>query len=169
MRNAELGRIFCEIALYLEMQGVQFKPRAYEKVAHALEALDEPAAEIYRRGGIKGLREIPGVGAAIAEKIEEILKTGKLRYYEGLKKEAPVDILGLTAIEGVGPKIVKLLYDRLKVKSIPDLERMARAGKIRVLPHCGEKLEQKILKGIEFLKQGSGRFSIGSVLPLILE
>ena len=169
MRNTELAQIFREIALYLEMQGVQFKPRAYEKVAYALEALEEPAAEIYKRGGVKGLRNIPGVGEAIAEKIEEIIQTGKLRYYEELKKETPVDIRGLTTIEGVGPKIVKLLYGELKVRNVADLERVARAGKVRKLPHLGEKMEQKILKGIEFLKQGTGRFTLGSVLPLILE
>lgn len=169
MRNTELAQIFREIALYLEMREEPFKPRAYEKVAYALEALEEPVDRIYKRGGIKALREIPGVGEAIAEKIEEIIQTGKLRYYEGLKKETPVDIGALTAIEGVGPKIVKLLYEKLKIKNLTDLERAARAGKIRDLPHFGEKMEQKILRGIDFLKQGSGRFSLGAVLPLIIE
>jgi len=169
MQNSELAQIFREIALYLEMQGVQFKPRAYEKVAYAVEALEEPAAEIYRRGGLKALREIPGVGEAIGGKIEELIRTGRLKYYEELKREVPVDVRGLTAIEGVGPKSVKLLYEKLKVKNVGDLEQAAGAGKIRGLPHFGEKMEQKILKGIEFLKQGSGRFTLGSVLPLILE
>ena len=169
MRNTELAQIFREIALYLEMQGVQFKPRAYEKVAYALEALEESVAEIYNRGGIKALREIPGVGEAIAEKIEEIVQTGKLKYYEELKREVPVDVRGLTAIEGLGPKFVKVLFQELRVKDVSDLERAARAGKIRGLPYFGEKMEQKILKGIEFLKQGSGRFTLGSVFPLIAE
>jgi DNA polymerase (family 10) len=169
VQNQEIAQIFREIALYLEMQGVQFKPRAYEKVAYALEALEEPAGEIYERGGLEALKEIPGVGAAIAEKIEELLKTGKLDYYEELKRETPVDIRGLTAIEGVGAKSVKVLYEKLGVKSVPDLERAAREGKVRGLPHFGEKMEQKILKGIEFLKQGSGRFVLGGVLSLILE
>jgi len=169
MRNSELARIFREIALYLEMQGVQFKPRAYEKVAYALEALEEPVSEIYQRGGVKALREIPGVGEAIAEKIEELIKTGRLKYYEKLKKETPVDVRGLTSIEGVGPKTVKALYEKLRVKDVSDLERVAREGKIHGLPHFGAKAEQKILKGIGFLKQGSGRFPLGSILPLILE
>ena len=169
MRNTELAQLFREVALYLEMQDEPFKPRAYEKVAYALEALEEPVTEVYKRGGVKGLREIPGVGQAIAEKIEEIIQTGKLRYYEELKREVPVDVRGLTAIEGVGPKSVKVLYEKLGVKEVSDLEQIARAGKIRNLPHFGEKMEQKILKGIEFLKQGSGRFPLGSVLPLITE
>src|SRR3990172_12395520 len=121
MRNAELAQIFREIALYLEMKEEPFKPRAYDKVAYALEALEEPVAEIYRRGGVKALRTIPGVGQAIAEKIEEMIRTGKLRYYEGLRKEIPVDVRGLTAIEGVGPKSVKLLYEKLGIKKVADL------------------------------------------------
>lgn len=169
MRNSEIAQIFREIALYLEMQEERFKPRAYEKVAYAVEALEEPVAEIYKRDGVKGLRNIPGVGQAIAEKIEEIIQTGKLKYYEELKRETPVDIRSLTTIEGVGPKSVKVLYDKLGVKEVSDLEQAARAGKIRGLPHFGEKMEQKILKGIEFLKQGSGRFPLGGVFPLILE
>lgn len=169
MRNTELAQIFREIALYLEMEEEPFKPRAYEKVAFALEALEEPVGEIYKRGGLKGLREIPGVGQAIAEKIEEIIQTGRLRYYEELKEKVPVDVRGLTAIEGVGPKSVKVLYEKLGVKDVSGLEQVARAGRIRGLPHFGEKMEQKILKGIEFLKQGSGRFPLGTVLPLIME
>ncbi len=169
MRNTELAQIFREIALYLEMGEEPFKPRAYEKVAFALEALEEPVGEIYKRGGLKGLREIPGVGQAIAEKIEEIIQTGRLRYYEELKEKVPVDVRGLTAIEGVGPKSVKVLYEKLGVKDVSGLEQVARAGRIRGLPHFGEKMEQKILKGIEFLKQGSGRFPLGTVLPLIME
>ena len=169
MRNTELAQIFREVALYLEMKEEPFKPRAYEKVAYSLEALEEPVGEIYRRGGVKALRAIPGVGQAIAEKIEEVIRTGRLRYYEELKKEVPVDVRGLTAIEGIGPKSVKLLYEKLAIKTAADLEKAARAGKIRGLPHFGEKMEQKILKGIEFLKQGSGRFPLGSALPLINE
>ena len=169
MRNVEFALIFREISLYLEMQGVQFKPRAYEKVAYTLEALEEPLAEIYKRGGIKALREVPGVGEAIAEKIEEIIQTGKLTYYEELRRKTPVDIRALTAIEGVGPKMVKVLYEKLEVKDVSDLERVAHIGKIRGLPHFGEKMEQKILRGIEFLKQGSGRVTLGAALPLILE
>ena len=169
MPNVEFALIFREISLYLEMQGVQFKPRAYEKVAYTLEAMEEPLAEIYQRGGIKALREVPGVGEAIAEKIEEIIQTGKLTYYEELRRKTPVDIRALTAIEGVGPKMVKVLYEKLEVKDVSDLERVAQIGKIRGLPQFGEKMEQKILRGIEFLKQGSGRVTLGAALPLILE
>jgi len=167
MTNAEIARVMREIAILLDMDGVQFKPRAYEKVAYAIEAFDEPIAEIYRRGGIKAVEEIPGVGKSIAEKIVTLIETGHLPYHEELRQKVPVDLASLSAIEGLGPKMIKVLYEQLRIKNVDDLERAALAGKIRELPHFGEKSEQKILKGIGFLKQSSGRLPLGLALPLI--
>lgn len=169
MTNAAVARIMREIAALLDMEGVPFKPRAYEKVAYTIEALEEPLAETYAKGGLKALEEIPGVGKGIAERIEELLKTGKLKYYEDLHKKVPADISGLTAIEGIGPKHVKALYQALRIRTVDDLEAAAQAGKIRDLPHFGEKSEQKILKGIEFLHGHTGRVSLGEALPLLQE
>jgi DNA polymerase (family 10) len=167
--NAEIARLMREIAVFLDMDGVPFKPRAYEKVAYAIEAVDEPLADIYRRGGRKAVEDIPGVGTSIAEKIVTLIETGRLPYYEELRKKTPVDVSGLTAIEGLGPKNIKALYHELGVRTVADLEKAARAGKIRDLPHFGEKSEQKILKGIGFVKQRTGRFPLGAVLPLMAE
>jgi DNA polymerase (family 10) len=167
MTNAEIARVMREIAILLDMDGVQFKPRAYEKVAYAIEAFDEPIAEIYRRGGIKAVEEIPGVGKSIAEKIVTLIETGRLPYHEELRQKVPVDLASLSAIEGLGPKMIKVLYEQLRIKNVDDLERAALAGKIRELPHFGEKSEQKILKGIGFLRKSSGRFPLGLALPLI--
>ena len=169
MKNYEIAKILYNIALYLEMQEEQFKPRAYEKAGRSIEALSEDVGELYKKGGIKALMDIPGVGESIAEKIEELLKTGKLRYYEKLKREVPVDIENLTAIEGVGPKTVKALYKRLKIRNVGELEKAAKAGKIRAILGFGEKSEQDILKGIEFLKRSKGRFILGFVLPEVRE
>lgn len=167
MTNAEIARVMREIAILLDMDGVQFKPRAYEKVAYAIEAFDEPIAAVYRRGGIKAVEEIPGVGKSIADKIVTLIETGRLPYHEELHRKVPVDLASLTAIEGLGPKMIKVLYEQLRIKNVDDLERAALAGKIRALPHFGEKSEQKILKGIGFLKQSSGRLPLGLALPLI--
>jgi DNA polymerase (family 10) len=169
MSNAEIARIMREIAVYLDMEDVPFKPRAYEKVAYAIEAVDEPLTEVYRRGGLKAICEVPGVGKGIGEKIAVLIETGTLPYYEELRRKTPVDISGLTAIEGLGPKMVKVLYQELGIKTVDDLEKAALAGKIRDLPHFGEKSEQKILKGIGFVKKSTGRFTLGAVLPLIAE
>src|SRR5205085_12045230 len=106
------------------------------------------------------------VGAGIAERIGDLIATGHTPDLDALRAETPVDLLALTRLEGVGPKMVKLLYDELGVRTLPDLERAARAGQVRHLPHCGEKTEQKILKSLELLAQRSGRQPLGAVLEL---
>ena len=169
MQNAQVARLLRDIAAYLEMEAEPFKPRAYERAASSIESLDESVADVYAKGGVKALQQIAGVGKSMAEKIEELVTTGRVAYYEDLKKAMPVDIGGLTAIEGLGPKMVKALYGELGIRNVAELEEAARAGKLRSLPHFGERSERKILKGIEFLKQSSGRFVLGSILPLVRE
>ena len=158
-----------EIGEYLEMQDVAFKPRAYEKAAQTIESLAEDAGDIYKKGGLKALENIPGIGVSIAEKIEELLKTGKCQEHELLKKKTPVDLANLTKVEGLGPKKIKVLYQKLKIKNIGDLEKAAKAGKIAALEGFGEKSEQNILKGLEFLKKGSGRFPLPLIMGNIME
>ncbi|MBS7268799.1 MAG: DNA polymerase/3'-5' exonuclease PolX [Candidatus Freyarchaeota archaeon] len=166
-KNFEVANILKEIAVFLEMDDVQFKPRAYEKAARSIEALQEDVEEIYRKGGIKALMEIPGVGKSIAEKIEELIKTGRIKYYEELREKVPVDLESLSGIEGLGPKTIKTLWQELKIRNIEDLEKAALAHKICKLPGFKEKTEQNILKGIEFAKRSKGRFILGFTLPLI--
>ena len=92
------------MAEFLEMKEDGFRARAYTRVARVLDSLEKDAAEIYRQGGVKALKEIPSVGEGIAEKIEEYLKTGKIEEYRKLKKDSPVDVEALTNVEGIGPK-----------------------------------------------------------------
>jgi len=167
MLNFELAKILKNISLYLEMDEIAFKPQAYEKAAYSIEALKDDISEIYKNGGIKALEDIPGIGKSIAKHIEEFIKTKKIKYYEQLKKKMPVNIEELTSIEGIGPKLVKKLYKSLKIKNIKDLEKAAKAGKIRNLKNFGIKSEENILKGIEFFKKSSGRFILGFILPTI--
>lgn len=169
MKNQEISQILYEIGQYLEMEEVAFKPRAYEKAAHSIESLEEDIAEVYKRGGLAALQEIPGVGASIAEKIAEFIKTGKIKYYEELRKKYPVAIGELSSIEGVGPKMALKLYRKLKIKSVDDLEKAAKAGKIRKLEGFGPKSEENILKGIEFLRKSGDRFILGFILPQVRE
>jgi len=165
MDNKEIAKILYEISEYLAMDDVPFKPAAYERAGLSIETLGEDVGDIYKREGLKGLLEIPGVGKAIAERIEELLKTGKTRYYEQLKKKMPVELSELTAVEGVGPKIIKRLYKELGVKNLKDLEKAAKAKKIRNLKDFGTKSEENILRGIEFLKSSGKRFVLGFILP----
>ncbi len=167
MKNFEISKILREIAAFLEMDDVKFKPRAYERAARSIDALEEDVNSIYERGGIDALLEIPGVGQSIAEKIEELVKTGRSKYHERLKEKIPVDIGSLTSIEGVGPKTVKELYEKLKIKTVEELEKAAKAGEISKLPHFGPKSEEGILKGIDFFRKSKGRFILGDVLQSI--
>ena len=141
MKNQEIANILYEIADFLEMEEVAFKPYAYQKAAITLESLEEDIEEIYKKGGIEGLEEIPGVGKSIAEKIEEYLKTGKIKYYAELKKKTPVEIEELTAVEGLGPKRVKVLHQKLGIRNLKDLERAAKSHKIAHLFGFDEKTE----------------------------
>jgi DNA polymerase (family 10) len=164
--NAEVAACLREMALFLDMTSVPFKPRAYEKASHAVAELDRPIADVHAAGGVQALAQLPGIGKGIAERIGEIVLTGTCRDLEALRKATPVDARALTEVEGIGPKMVKALYDELGIRTVADLEQAARAGSIRNLPHFGQKTEAKILKAIDFLKQRRGRVPIGMVLEL---
>ena len=119
-----------EIGEYLAMDDVPFKPRAYEKVAQVVEGMQQELSELYQKGGTRALMEIEGIGKEIAAKIEELIKTGKLQYYEQLKKATPVDLSTLTHIEGLGPKKIIRLYRALNIKTLVDLEKAVARGKM---------------------------------------
>jgi len=165
MTNKEIAKILYEIAQYLEMEDESFKPRAYEKASIAIESLEQDVLEIYKKGGLKALEKIPTIGKGIAKRIEELIRTGKSKYYEKLKKKMPLNLGELTAIEGLGPKMLRKLYKNLSIKSLKDLERAAKAGKIRHLEDFGQKTEDNILQGIKFLKKSKGRFVLGFIMP----
>ncbi len=164
MSNQEIAHILYNISEYLVMDDVEFKPRAYEKAAISIEALVESVFDIYMEGGIKALEKIPAVGKGIAFKIEEYIKTGKIKEYEQLKKKVPVDLEALTAVEGIGPKTILKLYKELNIKNVNDLEKAAKNKKIRAIEGFGIKSEDNILMSIQFLKKSDGRFPLGYVL-----
>src|SRR5262249_33190601 len=142
------------------------KPRAYERAAHAVEALGQPLSAVHAEGGAKALTKVPGIGKGIAERIDELLSTGACRELQALREAMPSDIMALTAIEGIGPKMVKALYDDLGVRTVDDLAQAARAGRVRALAHFGEKTEARILKGLDLLAARGGRRPLGLVLGL---
>lgn len=165
MTNREIAENLREMAMLYEMEGVLFKPRAYEKAALGVEASDKEMKDLYAKDGKNALKKIPGVGDGIAFHIESLLKKGVFTEHEKLKKKIPVNISELSAVEGVGPKMIKSLYKELGIMNLKDLEKAARAGKISKLKHFGQKSEEKILKGIEFLKKTGGRRILGHILP----
>ncbi|MBI2042176.1 MAG: DNA polymerase/3'-5' exonuclease PolX [Candidatus Nealsonbacteria bacterium] len=169
LTNKEIARILYEIADLLAIQEVEFKPQAYQKAAVILESLEKDIAKIYQEGGRKALVDLPGIGESIAEKIEEYLKTGKIKYYGQLKKRFPFDIEELVKIEGMGPQKAKALWQELGIKNVKDLEKAAKAHKIAKLEGFGEKTEKNILEGIAFLKRSKGRFLLHEIIPRVRE
>ncbi len=167
MINKKLAKIFREIAEYLEMEDVQFKPQAYRKAAFLIENLGQSVKEIYKEGGEKALKDLSGIGESIADKIIEYIKTGEIDYYKKYKEKVPVKFDELTSVEGIGPKTVKKLWKKLDVKDLKTLEKAAKNKKIRKLEGFGEKSEENILQGIEFVKKSKGRFLLGDILPVV--
>lgn len=163
MNNLEIAQILSEIAEMLEMQGVQFKPRAYQNAARVIENLSEDVRDIYKRGE---LEELPGIGKGIGEKIVELLTTGRLKYYTELKKGLPMDVDALMRVPGMGPKRIKLLYDELNVRNLKDLEKAAQMHQIQTIKGLGPKVEEDILHGIAFAEKKTSRFLLGYIMPL---
>jgi len=166
MINQEISDIFAQLGYYLEMEGVPFKPQAYEKAALVLAGLEENVRDIYQQKGEDGLKEIPGIGESLAQKIVEYLKTGKIQEYEKYRSKIPVNLKELTQVEGLGPKMIYALYKNLKITNLKELEKAALKGQIKKLPHFGEKTEQNILESIAFLKRSQGRFLLSEALFL---
>jgi DNA polymerase (family 10) len=166
LSNTEIAQSLREMSLFLEMEETPFKPQAYENAAHVVGTLDRPLADLYADGGEKALDGLPGIGSGIARRIGEMLRTGKMADLEALRKKIPVDILSLTAIEGIGAKMARTLWRELGIRSVADLKQAAEAGRVRVLPHFGEKSEQRILRAIAFLEESAGRRPLGEVLDI---
>jgi DNA polymerase (family 10) len=163
MKNQEIAGIFNDIADLLEIKGENpFRIRAYRRAALNIEGLTKDVA-----GTLKGeLIKIPGIGQDLAGKIEEYVRTGRLQFYEDLKKEVPEGLSLLLSVPSLGPKTAKLFFEKLKIKNLEDLERFAREHKLSGLPGIKEKTEENILKGIEMLKRGMERQPLGKVLPV---
>lgn len=167
--NRELSNLFREMARMLELEGVEWKPRAYIQAAYGLDDLGEDIKEIYERGGKKALQEIPGVGKSIADHIAEYIEKGRIEKFEKLRRKHPQGITDLVSIEGIGPKTTQRLVDELSISSLEDLEKAAREHRIGKLEGFGERKEKNILEAIEVYRGGRGRMLISVALPIAEE
>ncbi len=162
MTNKELADVFTLIADMLQIRGdVVYKISAYRKAADNLIALPRNVKDIWQEDGTKGLIEIPGVGKAIAEKIDELLRTGQLEFLAKLQEEVPAGLVEMLAVPDLGPKKVKLFWEQLAITSLAELKAAAESGKLAELPGMGEKSQTKILAGIESLSRRTGRTPLG--------
>ena len=165
MKNAEIAQIFNKIADCLEFKGeLSFRVTSYRRAARAMMDLTEDVEEILKR---EELKEIPGIGEGMAEKIEEYLKTGTMKRYEEARKGLPESLLSMMHIPGMGPKTVKVVYEKLKIESIDALEAAAKDGRLAELPSFGQKKCENILRGIALQKTAGRRIRLGVALPLV--
>ena len=167
MNNRQLADTFTLIANLLEIKGeIVYKTLAYRKASESLMGLGREASEYWKEGK---LEDIPGVGKAIAEKIDELLKTGKLGFLEKLKKEVPEELATWLPVQSLGPKKIAMIWKTHGITTLPELEAAAKEGRLRDLPGMGAKSETAILEGIASLGRRSARIPLGNAYPLAME
>lgn len=165
--NQEIASLFNRIADILEIQGESsFKVIAYRRAADSIEHLSRNIRDIWQNDP-ENLREIPGVGEAIADKTDELLRTGHMAYFEKISKDIPPGLFEMMTIPGVGPKTVVRLWKELNITDVNALEAAARAGKLQNVSGFGQRTEEKILSGIDAArrKKTSTRVLLGRALP----
>ena len=168
MKNIAIAKVFNNIADLLELKGENaFKIRAYQKAARAIEHFPREIKIMIDEG--ENLRDIPGVGEAIAKKTAELVTTGKLGYYEDLKAEFPQGITSLLAIPGIGPKTANRLSGELGISSVDGLEQAISTGQVATLFRLGDKTADNMLQQIQALRRKDQRTPIGEALPIVEE
>ena len=163
-QNANVARMFDAIADVLEFKGeMVFRVNAYRRASRVLQDLREDVTVLWKEGRLK---DVPGVGEGLAEKIAEYLSTGKMKRYEEVTKEVPAGLIELLGIQGLGPKTLALANKQLKVKNLEDLKRVVDDGSLEELPGMGAKKVENIKKGIQLFVASKQRMSIGVALPV---
>ena len=156
MGAEQIAGVLEEMAALLEITGENpFKVRAYENAARLLPGLGEELKGLVESGELQGVR---GIGSGIAEKVEQLARTGRMEALDQLKSKVPPGLLDMLRIPGLGPKKVKLLFDQLDIASVDALEHACREGKLLDLRGFGEKSQENILRGIAFVRRASARF-----------
>ena len=164
MDKHQVAAILDEIGTLLELQGESpFRCNAYHNGARAIEQLEEDLATVVREGR---LSSVHGIGDTLREKITTLVTTGRLPFYEDLRKKTPAGLFDILRIQGLGPKRVKTLYDKLKIDTLDRLAEACEKGRVASLKGFGEKTQTKILEGIQFLRQMGQRVRIDQALAL---
>lgn len=167
MNNADVAAAMSEIAEMLELKGEStFRIRAYENAARTLGNLPEDIRTVAAEGR---LRDIKGVGEALALKITELLETGHLKYLDNLRAEFPPGVRTLMTVPGVGPSLARRAYSELGIDSLEGLRQAAESGALASLPGLGEKSAENVLRALGRVKKRESRMSIGRAIPLVEE
>lgn len=162
IKNAEVAQLLRSIADILELKGDSiYRIAAYREAARNIENLQEDIAVVSREDR---LRDIPGVGPSIAAKVQEYLTTGKVDYYEDLRKGVSMEAVELLQVPGLGPRRAQYIYQKLHVTSLGELERAAAEHRLSQLPGIGRKTEDKLLKELRRLRQRTRRLLLSVAL-----
>lgn len=163
MNNAEIASVFYQLADLLELGNEPaFRVRAFRTAARSIENLAEPCAERLRDGT---LTDVPGIGEGCARRVAELLESGHLVELDKLLRKTPRGLTDIMRVEGMGPKSAELVWEKLGIRSVDELERAARAGKLHDLPRFGEKKEQKVLSGIRAYRRATSRWKLSQAYP----
>lgn len=167
VKNREIAAILYEMAELLELHAEnRFKIIAFSRAARAIESLKEDIVQVCRE---KRLQSIPGVGKAIAQKVEEYLRTGRIQSHQELLAQTPSGQAELLKISGLGPKTIFMLHEKLNITNLDDLEKAATEHRIRRLPRMGETREKNIQRSIERYKKRSQRILYSTAEPIVNE
>ena len=164
--NGEVARLLNGIGDLLEVKGEnRFKILAYRNAANSILAMGQELYDLWQAD--QDLKKIPGIGQAISEKIDELFKTGKLEFWERLAAEFPPSLVEVLAIPDIGPKVARLMWEKLGIATVAEVKAAAQQGRLRSLPRMGEKSEARILASIEALAQReTDRVHLGQAWPL---
>jgi DNA polymerase (family 10) len=164
MKNREVAGLFDKMADILEFKGENpFKIRAYRKASRILGDLTQDIEEITEEGNLK---DIPGIGEGMAEKIVEYLKTGKISKFEEIRKGVSDELIAIMNIPGMGPKTLSMFHKEIGIANLSQLERTLENGSLIGLPGIGEKKVENLKRGIQLLKQSKGRMNLGIAFPV---
>jgi DNA polymerase (family 10) len=165
--NKAISAVLQGVALLLELKGENpFKVKAYSNAARSIDILEEELEKIIREGRLK---EMKGIGSALAQHITELVNTGRLKLHEELKSSVPPGHLEMLKIPGLGPRKIGVLYEALDVKTIGELEYACLENRLVELQGFGQKGQEKILQGIQQIKKYQGRYLYGEVIETVEE
>ncbi|HEY6042151.1 MAG TPA: DNA polymerase/3'-5' exonuclease PolX, partial [Anaerolineae bacterium] len=167
--NQEVGALLNRIGDILDLQGeISFKVNAYRRAADTIDHMSRALQDIWQ-GEAKNLREVPGIGEALSEKLDELFRSGQMSYYEKISRDIPPGVLDFLTIPGVGPKTAARFWKELEVTDVPQLEAALAAGKLAGMKGFSDKSQQKVLEGIAATRRKGTRRTLATVFPFASE
>ena len=152
MTNQKIADVFRRLADLMELrEDNPFKIRAYRTAAETIEDTETPLAELVEAGGVSRLRQLPGIGSAISQKIVDLLETGTFKAYDEIKHEIPETVLDLLSVDGIGIKTLQILYQQFHLTNLDDFAKFVAGGGLMSVPQMGERLAKRIHESLERL------------------